>query len=712
MGIRTLCNAVHRGLAIVMLVAVGSSLLSACDWAQFRFGPEGTGFNPFESTIGGSNVSGLQARWSELPGPPSLVSSPVAANGDVYVSTDAGTIDAFDAITGTARWSYAKGSPNEMCCVGTEAWLPAPAVASGVVYDLAGDGTLYAIDATSGTKLWSTAGADSAGSLVVADGIVYVDSLKWLAAFNATTGAPLWSSTIGMGRAWAQDVPAVANGVIYTTPQGLTDQLYAQNATTGAVLWSAQTSETGGGSSPAVSGGVVYVEDPGTLFAFHAGTGVRLWSAAAGDPIGVQASSAAPAVAYDIVYETANDGTLVAFNATTGAQLWSTPAGTTGATSPIVANDVVYVGGSADTFKAFDATTGSQLWSSYVASSVTLPIVADGVIYASLNDGTLDAYSLPTAGAGLTVWPSFAPDYGTVLDGTRSRPTTFTITNFGSSATSALSDALTGADQSQFHVTSDTCTGANLAGGSSCSVQVAFTPTLTGRRTANLVVSAATGGAAGATLSGTGNPLAIAPHDMNFGFVADGTSSPPATFTVKNVGPTSAHPTVASLAGSQFAASSDTCSGTTLAAGASCRIAIAFTPSSVGATSASLSVSSAPGITATAGVSGIATPIGIAPPSKNFGTVPVGSSSHATFTIDNLSSTVLPLPLAPSTTTGNGFSISSDACNGLTLAAGATCAVSVTFTPALAGTTYNGQLSIALPLFGPIGRAQLFGKGA
>jgi hypothetical protein len=190
--------------------------------------------------------------------------------------------------------------------------------------------------------------------------------------------------------------------------------------------------------------------------------------------------------------------------------------------------------------------------------------------------------------------------------------------------------------------------------------------------------------------------------------VLDGTSSAPATFTVTNHSATTISPAIASLVGSQFAKRSDTCTGATLVAGATCSVAVAFTPTGVGPTSASLSASSATGVTTNAAVSGTALPFAIVPPSVDYGIVPAGSSSQATFAVTNVSSTELPLPFAASGVTGNGFSITADGCNGTTLDASASCAVVVTFAPTARGTTYHGQLTVTL-FFGITNQATLLG---
>ena len=191
-----------RLVVVTVLLAAGALLVSSCDWAQIRYGPDGTGFNPFEKTIGASNVAGLQRRWSEMSRVPSFESSPVVANGVVYASSSNGRLDAFDAATGTAKWSYSKSSPN---VIQTGAWVPSPAVANGVVYDLAGDGTLYAINANVRKQAVVEQHRHEGRPLCVLsrgrEGYVYVPDADLLFVFDASTGASLWSTTsVGGGR--------------------------------------------------------------------------------------------------------------------------------------------------------------------------------------------------------------------------------------------------------------------------------------------------------------------------------------------------------------------------------------------------------------------------------------------------------------------------------------------------------------------------------
>jgi outer membrane protein assembly factor BamB len=669
-----------RTLAVALL-ALFPLVLGSCDWAQFRYGDSGTGFNPFERVIGVGNVSGLHRRWSESSAAPGAESSPVVVNGIVYATSTGGRIDAFDAATGVGKWSVPIGST-----VGP----PSPAVGDGAVYVSTSTG-LDAFNAADGTKLWSTNVGAQLSAPVVAGGIVYSDELYGaVVAIDATTGTVLWSADIGAGG----EVPAVASGVVYVGGYGGA-LLYALNATTGSVLWYAPPAGSGNPfSSAAVSNNVVYASGD-KLYAFNATTGARLWSATTGGGAGP------PAVAKAVVYESLNDGRVAAFNATTGASIWFSSTGAMSrATAPVVANGVVYVGGADGRVHAFKATSGIALWSAVGAGA---PVVVNGVVYVGGSE-SVDAYSmLPGVRPGLTVSPTFAPDYGTVLDGASSSPRTFTVTNIGPSATTPISDSIRGTDPSQFHVVSDTCRATALSRAASCTVKVTFNPTLPGAQTATLSLDATAGGQATATLSGSGNPLTIDPATYDYGVVMDGTSSA-ATFTITNHSASAVLPDVADL-GSPFGASSETCNRVSVPAGGTCTVTVTFAPTgSGGVLSTSLPVT-ATGLTTTAHVTGDAQAETLTPLTKDYGVVPIGSSSAAIFTITNLSSVSVS---GACLLIGHEFAA---ACGGIVLDPRASYNLAVAFTPKVGGTRYDGTLELNPFATGAMVKATLTGTG-
>ncbi len=259
----------------------------------------------------------------------------------------------------------------------------APAVVNGVVYFSGCDG-LCALNASSGALLWSYA---AGGSPAVANGVVYSGCGVNLCALNASTGALLWSFAGGGG------TPTVANGVVYV---GSDDgNLYALNASTGAKLWSYAA---GGNTSPAVANGVVYAgSDDGNLYALNASTGAKLWSFTTG---GIVESS--PAVANGVVYVGSRDNNVYALNASTGAKLWSFATGFWVDASPAVANGVVYVGSRDNNVYALNANTGAKLWSFTTGFQVeSSPAVANGVVYVGSDDANVYALNAST---GAKLW--------------------------------------------------------------------------------------------------------------------------------------------------------------------------------------------------------------------------------------------------------------------------------------------------------------------
>jgi outer membrane protein assembly factor BamB len=307
--------------------------------------------DPFACAAGGGlaafDASTGATLWTHMtpfsyPCPVCEVAAPAVVNGIVYDRTSDAHLDAFNASTGSLVWSEP----------GTY-WGP-PTVDNGIVYII--DGTenvavnLTAYNATTGALVWTRPG--SAGlPPAVANGIVYTSALSApnlpfedFVAYNAATGAFVWR--VPSVSSSAMPSPAVVNGIVYVSAMN-DQQIDAFNATTGAVVWTA----TGIGAIEqlAVANGIVYTGDyrSGALYALNATTGSILWTTTtAGNGF-----FDAPAVANGIVFIHSHGAlstttSLYAFNATTGAALWSATAGTVtqGQQDPVVANGVVYVG--------------------------------------------------------------------------------------------------------------------------------------------------------------------------------------------------------------------------------------------------------------------------------------------------------------------------------------------------------------------------------
>ena len=186
----------------------------------------------------------------------------------------------------------------------------------------------------------------------------------------------------------------------------------------------------------------------------------------------------------------------------------------------------------------------------------------------------------------------------------------------------------------------------------------------------------------------SGPVATLSPASLSFGTVSIGTASTGKTVTLKNTGSASLTITAIAITGTNAAdfAQTHTC-GSSLAAGASCTISVTFKPTASGSRSAALSVTdNATGSPQHVPLSGTGTAARLAPTSLSFGTVAIGVSSTAkTVTLTNVGTTSLTITAIGITGTNAADFAQTHTC-GSSLAAGASCTISVTFKPAASGT--------------------------
>lgn len=267
----------------------------------------------------------------------------------------------------------------------------------------------------------------------------------------------------------------------------------------------------------------------------------------------------------------------------------------------------------------------------------------------------------------------------------------FTVTNAGSSSTSALMPTLTG--DAQFTLDGIDCADKTLAPGETCSVTVTFTADSTEVRHATLSVSANEGGTANVTLDGSGlSPAALAanPPSLDFATVTQGTTSTKSVMVTNNGAATTGTVTT-SITGTHaalFAIQTDACVSKNLAQGQSCTVSVRFAPTTAGSKGATLTIGSGDA-TATIPLSGQA----VTPPSFSmnpspvpFGQVDVTSSETQTVTVRNTGGTSA-TQLSASLTGADAasFTVGTDSCSGSNLAAAATCTIRVAFSPTTVG---------------------------
>ncbi|MFY9265599.1 MAG: choice-of-anchor D domain-containing protein [Solirubrobacterales bacterium] len=208
------------------------------------------------------------------------------------------------------------------------------------------------------------------------------------------------------------------------------------------------------------------------------------------------------------------------------------------------------------------------------------------------GSGTRPAVS--SSSAGLTFSPR------EVASGA-SDPQTVTITNVGLDDLEVTGVSIVGPAPGDFAVTGEDCTTAGQIApvNGSCSVDVAFDPTVRGPRSAALQLTHNPANAAGnvttsVTLSGAGSQpeFGVYPAEHVFaGTAVDAGPSVPQFFRVENVGSAPMRVGTVALTGAnpgEFVVASEFCTGRTLAPDGFCDVEIVFDPSSTGAKTASL----------------------------------------------------------------------------------------------------------------------------
>jgi hypothetical protein len=221
-----------------------------------------------------------------------------------------------------------------------------------------------------------------------------------------------------------------------------------------------------------------------------------------------------------------------------------------------------------------------------------------------LAKADLTANAMSASTSGMLSVSSPAPDpFGTVAVG-ESSSGFFVVENKGMVQAGKVMPSISGSNSTEFVVTDNGCPDKLDAGGQ-CSITVRFTPQLSGRRTANLQVTAFPGGFATLPLSGNAAAtvsLLISPTTRNFGSRAVGNQAGTIQeFQVRISGTitTMTGPLTVVVEGADapnFQIVYNECQNTTLyQSRTSCRVGLRFVPVSMGQKTASLTATATPG---------------------------------------------------------------------------------------------------------------------
>jgi len=299
--------------------------------------------------------------------------------------------------------------------------------------------------------------------------------------------------------------------------------------------------------------------------------------------------------------------------------------------------------------------------------------------------------------------------------GSTSASLTTVLSNPGSATLNITSVTLTGANTADFAITNG-C-GATLAVGATCNISATFTPASAGSFTAAITVTDNAGNspqAAALTGTGTAPQAVLTPTTLAFPNTVVGSTSASLTTVLSNPGTAVLNITGVTLTGANSAdfAITNGC-GATLAVGATCNISATFTPVSAASFAATISVAdNAAGSPQTAALTGtgtapqaVLTPTTLAFPSTTVGT----TSASLTTVLSNPGNATLTITGVTLTGANTADFAITNGC-GATLAAGATCNISATFTPASAA-SFVAAISVADNASGSPQSAALTGTG-
>lgn len=353
-------------------------------WPKSLHDHNNTQHNP--ETIGPRDEVG--ARWRFETGG-EIRSSPVVANGSVYVGSQDGQLYALDMVTGDKEWALETGG----------AVVSSPSVVDEAVYIGSTDGSVYAVDTDRGEQLWrSDTGATVRSSPTVEhplwrdSGVLAIGNDAGTAfILNAKTGEQEWRNS--------------APGSIVATPlltyeRGGSD-LWVEFGTTSGESWGHDVGrdswfrwrDADGPIHSSISAAfgqqaaepVYYGADDG-IMRKRVGPGEEgAWDYETGGKI-----RSSPAITENpaIVYFGSHDNLIYAVDAENGEQRWTYETDGRVESSPAATANTIYVGSEDNHIYAIDAETGEEMWNFRTGGSVvTSPAVVNGSVFVGSDDG-------------------------------------------------------------------------------------------------------------------------------------------------------------------------------------------------------------------------------------------------------------------------------------------------------------------------------------
>jgi outer membrane protein assembly factor BamB len=284
-----------------------------------------------------------------------------------------GEVIAFSTGLGKIRWRRSLG-PTET----------SPLLANGLLYVGDWRGDVYALSEKTGEIRWRYhAGGPVKGGIAISDSRLFFGAYdSHVYAVYARTGKPIWKASsqarLG-GRGNFYSTPAVAYGRVYI---GSTDgKVYSFGAASGKLRWSHSTGGFVYGSPAVWRGRVLIGSYSKKFYALDAATGDVIWTFKANGKI-----SGSATVIGDVVYFATLAGRTYALDARTGRQLWTFP---DGKYSPIVADAKrVYLVGYAKLYGLVPRRAAKPVATTHRLAASTVRLVLPRNLVTTVEKGT------------------------------------------------------------------------------------------------------------------------------------------------------------------------------------------------------------------------------------------------------------------------------------------------------------------------------------
>jgi outer membrane protein assembly factor BamB len=271
---------VMRKILFVVLIAtvVAAGVRAADDWPQF-LGPARNGVYSGPPLAARWPAAGPKVVWKKQVG--AGFAGPAVAGDRLILFHRVGreeVVEALNARTGVPQWRYAYPTAYRDDFGFDEGPRAVPVVANGRIYTFGAEGQLHAIDLATGRGIWNVDTMmqfgvrkgyfGAAGSPLVEDGRVIANvggktagKGAGIVAFNADTGAVLWTAT-DHEASYSSPVSAMFDGqrrAVFLTRNGLVGLDPASGAVVFQRQWRSRSQASVNAATPVVVGDMIFV---------------------------------------------------------------------------------------------------------------------------------------------------------------------------------------------------------------------------------------------------------------------------------------------------------------------------------------------------------------------------------------------------------------------------------------------------------------------